>query len=406
MTGTARDATHHATESAGCGSVSCEGVPDNARSQPLKPPMAGRLVWAHEEDPDPPEPRRAARLRCEEGQVVLTPDMGHEPDSLVLFCTDTAWHRYGEEIVTAAPGLEVVPMSGDDKVSETDLDRIRIAFFSGDAWPGRTASFISACLHAPNLQWLHTFSAGVDSPVFASFVRRGARLTTSSGSSARPIAQTVVMMILGLSRDMPAWMRAQQAHEWAPHMGQEVDGANVAIIGMGPIGEETARLTMALGMNTIGCRRTVTGNEPCPTRELPALPELLAWADYIVLALPLTAGTEGLIGPQELAIMRPTARLINIGRGGLVDEPALVEALQQQRLAGAGLDVFAVEPLPPDSPLWDMHNVIITPHNSGATQLANHRGTQIFIDNLGRFARGETLRNDVTDALLRGHSAP
>jgi D-2-hydroxyacid dehydrogenase (NADP+) len=321
----------------------------------------------------------------------------------VLFCTDTAWHRYGPEFTAAAPGLEVVTLTGDDTVAESDLARIGVAFFSGDAWPGRTVPFISACLHAPNLQWLHTFSAGTDSPVFAEFVRRGARLTTSSGSSARPIAQTVVMMILGLSRDMPAWTRAQQSHEWAPHTGEEVDGSNVAIVGMGPIGEETARLTMALGMNTIGCRRTITGNEPCETRELAALPELLAWADYVVLALPLTPETEGLIGPTQLATMRPTARLINVGRGGLVDEPALVEALQQSRLAGAGLDVFAVEPLPPDSPLWDMPNVIITPHNSGATLLANHRGTQIFIDNLGRFVRREPLRNDVT-ATLRADS--
>lgn len=290
-------------------------------------------------------------------------------------------------------------MTGDDTVPAEDLARIRLVFFSGDAWPGRTVPFISACLHMPDLRWLHTFSAGIDSPVFGEFVRRGARLTTSSGSSALPIAQTVAMMILGLSRDVPAWMRAQQAREWAPHVGQEVDGANAAIIGMGPIGEETARLTTALGMNTIGCRRTVTGTEPCETRPLSALPDLLAWADYVVLALPLTPDTEHLIGAAQLATMKPTARLINVGRGGLVDEPALVEALQQQRLAGAGLDVFAVEPLPVESPLWDMPNVIITPHNSGATELANHRGTQIFIDNLARHARGEPLRNDVTDTL-------
>lgn len=317
----------------------------------------------------------------------------------MLFCTDTAWERYGEEFTTAAPGLRVITMTGDDTVSADDLARIRIVFFSGDAWPRRTVPFISACLHAPDLRWLHTFSAGVDSPVFGEFVRRGARLTTSSGSSARPIAQTVVMMILGLSRDAPAWMRAQQTHEWAPHVGQEVDGANAAIIGMGPIGEETARLTRALGMTTIGCRRTVSGAEPCETRPMSALHELLAWADYAVLALPLTPDTDQLIGAAELAMMKPTARLINVGRGGLVDEPALVEALQQQRLAGAGLDVFTVEPLPADSPLWDMPNVIITPHNSGATELANHRGTQIFIDNLGRFARGDALRNDVTETL-------
>jgi phosphoglycerate dehydrogenase-like enzyme len=314
----------------------------------------------------------------------------------VLFCTDTAWARYGEDLLGVAPGLDVVTLNGDELVSDDDLARMTIAFFSGDAWPARTAHFIRACLSAPNLQWLHTFSAGVDSPVFAEFVKRGARLTNSSGSSARPIAQTVVMMILGLSRDVPAWMKAQTEHRWAPHVGEEVDGANLAVIGMGPIGEETARLGAALGMNVIGCRRTVTGREPCETRTWDALEYLLGWADYVVFALPLTHDTRGLIGAAELARMKPTARFINVGRGSLVDEPALIDALANGRLAGAGLDVFATEPLDPDSPLWDMPNVIITPHNSGATALANHRGALIFVDNVGRFLTDQPLRNEVT----------
>jgi len=313
----------------------------------------------------------------------------------VLFCTDTVWQRHQQQLMAAAPGLEAIEMTGDDTVTADDLERITIAFFSGDAWPGRTRPYISAALHAPNLQWLHTFSAGVDSPVFGEFVRRGARLTTSSGSSSLPIAQTVALMILALSRDMPAWMRAQQRHEWVPHTGAEVEGANLAVIGMGPIGAETARLGAVLGMHVVGCRRTLSGDEPCATRTFDALPELLGWADYVVLALPLTDNTTGLIGPEQLSLMKPTARLINVGRGGLVDEPALIDALASGRLAGAGLDVFAVEPLPADSPLWDMPNVIITPHNSGSTERANERAVGIFIDNLGRFVRGDELRNEV-----------
>ena len=316
----------------------------------------------------------------------------------MLFCTDTAWARYGAELTSVAPQLDVVTLNGDELVSDDDLARMTIAFFSGDAWPERTAHYIMACLQAPNLQWLHTFSAGVDSPVFGEFVRRGVRLTSSSGSSARPIAQTVMLMILGLSRDAPAWMRAQQQHLWAPHTGEEVEGQNLAVIGMGPIGEETARLGQSLGMNVLGCRRTITGNEPCETRAWDSLATLLSWADYVVLALPLTNDTRELIGAAELGLMKPTARFINVGRGGLVDEPALIDALSSQRLAGVGLDVFATEPLPADSPLWDMPNVIITPHNSGSTALANHRGAQIFLDNMGRFVRGEALRNEVTTA--------
>ncbi len=287
-------------------------------------------------------------------------------------------------------------LNGEDRVDDVDLGRITVAFFSGDAWPSRSAHYITASLAASSLQWLHTFSAGVDSPVFAEFVRRGVRLTTSSGSSARPIAQTVVAMMLGLSRDLPAWSTAQREHRWAPHVGEEVDGTNLAVIGMGPIGEETARLGLALGMNVRGARRTVSGAEPCETFTLTALPQLLAWADYVVLALPLAPETTSIIGVQQLALMKPTARLINVGRGALVDEPALIDALLHQRLAGAGLDVFATEPLPADSPLWDMPNVIITPHNSGATELAHHRAAQIFIANLGAYVRGEPLRNEIT----------
>jgi D-2-hydroxyacid dehydrogenase (NADP+) len=293
-----------------------------------------------------------------------------------------------------------VLLDGDSLVGDDDLTRITIAFFSGDAWPSRTSRYITASLHAPNLRWLHTFSAGVDSPIFAEFVRRGVTLTTSSGSSARPIAQTVAMMILAMSRDLPAWLDAQRESRWVPHTGDEVDGANLAVLGMGPIGEETARLGVALGMNVRGCRRTVTGAEPCETVTFDDLSALLTWADYVVVALPLTDDTRGIIGIEQLALMRPTTRFVNVGRGALVDEPALIDALASGRLAGAALDVFAVEPLPEDNPLWTMPNVIITPHNSGATSLAHHRAAQIFIDNLGGWARGDALRNVVTPGQL------
>ena len=295
----------------------------------------------------------------------------------------------------AAPTLDVITLDGDDAVTDRNLARITIAFFSGDAWPDRAAPFMSACLHAPALQWMHTASAGVDSPVFGRLSSRDIRLTTSSGASALPIAHTAIMMILGLSRDITGRFRDQHAHRWERRMSDDLDGANLAIIGMGPIGTETAKLAQALGMNPIGCRRTVTGNEPCETRTFAALPELLAWADYVVLALPLTSDTHGLLGAEQLAVMKPTARLINVGRGDLVDEPALIDALAGGRLAGAGLDVFSVEPLPAESPLWDMPNVIVTAHDSGATAGSNNRAATIFAENLGRYSRGEPLLNEV-----------
>ena len=167
---------------------------------------------------------------------------------------------------------------------------------------------------------------------------------------------------------------------------------------MGPIGLEVARLGAALRMRVIGVRRQPRGDEPCETWELARLPDLLARADYLVLALPLTDETRHVIDTRALARMKREAFLINVGRGGLVDEQALAAALTRGELAGAGLDVFEVEPLPETSPLWDHPNVIITPHSSGTSDGNLHRATEIFVDNLGRYVRGEPLRNEVAAA--------
>jgi phosphoglycerate dehydrogenase-like enzyme len=164
---------------------------------------------------------------------------------------------------------------------------------------------------------------------------------------------------------------------------------------MGPIGLEAARLCAEFGMRPIGMRRTVQGDEPCETWTFARLDELLSTVDDLVLALPLTPDTNGLIGARELALLRPGARLVNVGRGELIDEDALVDALRRGHLAGAALDVFVTEPLPAEHPLWDLPNVIVTPHIAGATPLADDRAAAIFVDNLGRYLRGEPLRNEV-----------
>jgi D-2-hydroxyacid dehydrogenase (NADP+) len=313
----------------------------------------------------------------------------------VLFCTDTFWSERGDELRQAAPGLEVVPLVGEALVEPDDLARATIACFSADAWPERAAHFFGASLEAGGLRWLHTFSAGVDHPIFKSFIDRGVRVTTSSGASALPIAQTVLMYLFALTRDLPAWSRAQEEHRWAPHRSLDLDGLTVGIVGMGPIGLEVARLTAALGMRPIGMRRTVKGDEPCETWTLNRLHELAGAVDALVIAIPLTPETRGLVDASVLAAMRPGAFFVNVGRGEVVDEPALVDALESGRLGGAGLDVFAVEPLPADSPLWDLPNVIVTPHSSGGTAGTERRAADIFVDNLARYARGRPLRNEV-----------
>lgn len=311
-----------------------------------------------------------------------------------LLCTDFFLDRYGDRLATAAPDLQPVALTGDDVVSETDLARTQVAFFSGDSYPDRAANFMGAVLRAPALRWLHTFSAGTDHPVFAGLFARGVRISTSSGAAAGPIARTVVMYLLALSRDLPRLLRAQAAHEWSPRRFVDLDGTTIGVVGMGPIGLEVIRLSTALGMRPIGMRRAVVGDEPCETWPLDRLAELAAQVDALVLALPLTDETRGMVSAEVLAQLRPHAVFVNVGRGELVDEPALIEALAAGRIGGAGLDVFTTEPLPDDSALWDLPNLILTPHTSGATAANDERAAEIFLANLAAFVHDRPLRNE------------
>jgi len=301
--------------------------------------------------------------------------------------------HYGAELDAAAPG--VARMVLRTEACEGDPSRVEIAFFSGDLFPERVREFVLSLRNAKQLRWLHTFSAGVDNPWFQALRARGVRLTTSSGANAVPIAQTVMLYLLALSRDLARWSDAQQRHAWETHSMVDLQGMTLGVLGLGPIGLEVARLGAALHMRAIGMRRTPRGDEPCETWSMARLDELLPRLDALVLALPLTGDTQHLLDARRLALMKRGAWLINVGRGGLVDEAALVTALQGGHLGGAGLDVFEVEPLPPESPLWSMPNVIVTPHNSGDSPANLHRATAIFLDNLARFGRGESLRNEV-----------
>ena len=314
---------------------------------------------------------------------------------MALFCTDTFADAYAAEIAAAAPDLELIVLRSDEEISAADIERITIAFFSNDAWPERAAPFFKVALEAANIEWFHSMSAGVDSPVFSVFLDRGARLTTSSGASAPPIAGTVMLYLLALSRNLPGWLRSQASHEWSPEPFRELEGQRIVVVGYGPIGQEVVRLATAFRMDPLVVRRSARGDEPCPVRPLSELGDALSEADAVVVALPLAAETRGIISADVIAAMPPRAVFVNVGRGELVDQAALTDALASGRLAGAGLDVFDPEPLPPDDALWDLPNVIISPHNSGSSNGTTGRVAEIFLDNLGRFVRGEPLRNEV-----------
>lgn len=312
-----------------------------------------------------------------------------------ILASDTVWDAHGDRIAATAPGARRVVYAGNEPLTDDLLADVDVAFFSSDVWPERARGIVLSIMKAPSLRWLHSFSAGVDSPFFIQQMERGVRLSNSSGATASPIAQTAMLYMLALSRDLRAWVHSQDRAEWSMHPIEELDGARLAVVGMGPIGAEIARLGVALGMNVEAVRRTPTGHEPCPTFPFAALPDVLGRADWVAVALPLADETRHLFDAAAFARMKKGARFINVGRGELVDETALIDALRSGHLGGAGLDVFEVEPLPAESPLWSMDNVIITPHNSGSSPRSAERAVDIFVDNLGRWVRDEPLHNAV-----------
>ena len=316
-------------------------------------------------------------------------------EPITLLVSDNVWSRHADAIRAISPEITPVVYEGNEVLPDEVISTINTVFYSSDLWPDRSRGFALSILKATSVKWMHTFSAGVDSPFFVQLMERGVRLTNSSGATASPIAQTTVLYMLALSRNVRAWFQHQEKHEWARQEFAELDGARLAVLGMGPIGLEIARLGVALNMSVEAIRRTPTGSEPCPTFSFDQLPRVLAHADWVAVALPLTDDTRQIFDTKTFAIMKPGAHFINVGRGELVDEDALIAALQSGHLAGAALDVFATEPLPADSPLWDMDNVIITPHSSSASAQSGLRSEEIFLKNLARYVAGEPMLNEV-----------
>jgi phosphoglycerate dehydrogenase-like enzyme len=260
---------------------------------------------------------------------------------------------------------------------------------------------------APNLRWLQFPGAGVDSlrPTGLLNADSGIIITTASGIHAASISEYVFGSMLMFNRSWPEMVRFQDRHMWPRNSswynlgGRELVDQTLGIIGLGSIGRQIAHLGKAFGMRVIATRRsagTADGQqEPDVDTLYPMeqLHEVLQQSDYVVLAVPLTPETEGLIGEPELRAMRRNAYLINIARGKVVDEDALIRALREQWIAGAGLDVTAEEPLPSDSPLYAMQNVILTPHISGESVYYEQRLAAIFADNLQRYRSDQPLRN-------------
>jgi phosphoglycerate dehydrogenase-like enzyme len=281
------------------------------------------------------------------------------------------------------------------------LPRVEIAYLSSDLYPGNFRGFFESLTQAPNLRWVQVFYVGVEGPLWVPLVERGVTLTNSAGATGQIIAQTAIAGILMLSRPFAHWRKAQADHAWGQLPSDasapvEPRDQTMVIVGLGAIGANVARLARALDMRVIGVRRSPGRAENVDELVHPSdLDSVLPAADWLVLACPLTDETRGLIDGRRLDLLPKGARLANVARGAVVDEPALIERLRSGQLGGAYLDVFAQEPLPPASPLWDMENVIVTPHNSTVSSGKNRRETEVFLENLGRWARGEALLNVV-----------
>ncbi len=308
---------------------------------------------------------------------------------------------YGRRIRLVVPRARLVsPYAGDGALGWSgDADGADAALLSEDMWLDLESRrlVLPAMFGLQGVRWFHTFSAGTDAGAFKAMLDRGTVLTNSSGASAPSIAQYVLAMMLYRTKPIEQWRKQQARGEWDQLPAGELTGQTCGIVGTGAIGGEVARLAKAFGMHTLGMRRSPKRTRWIDDQVPPAgLQRLLRESDFVVLACPLTPQTERLIGERELRAMKSTATLINVSRGRVCDEPALIRALGEGWIAGAILDVFAVEPLPADSALWSMPNVIVTPHNAGPSPLNMGRVMDIFLDNLARFAAGRPLRNRVT----------
>lgn len=303
---------------------------------------------------------------------------------------------FADDIRAVDPSIEIAALRPDGSIAP-EGDAIEVAFKSEDV--GGERATLMALAEAGTLRWLHTSSAGIDNAFYQRLRGLDVVFTHSPGIHAVPIAEWVLSQMLHFARRLDEFRSQQERREWRLFASDELRGRTVGIVGYGGIGREVARLARAFGMRTLGARRTRVEGDANLDRWLPpeALDELVVAADYLVLCAPLTEETRGLIDAHRLALLRPRTVLINVGRAAIVDQEALVEALRERRIAGAALDVFAEEPLPPESPFWTMPNTIVSPHASGESVATPRRTTELFIAQLRRYLAGAPLADLVED---------
>jgi phosphoglycerate dehydrogenase-like enzyme len=308
---------------------------------------------------------------------------------------DTLSDENRAQIKALAPDKPLL-VTRDQEDVEQHLEDIEIAvrWFPRELLPRASA-----------LRWMQQWGAGADWLMdYPEAATMDFMLTNASGVHAVPISEHILAFLLSFARGLHISARMQARHEWkSPDQPDvfELADKTMVLVGVGAIGERTAVLANALDMRVLGVRRDPEVGAPGVVAMYgpDQLFDLLSEADFVVLTVPLTPETQDMIGEQELRAMKPSAYIVNIGRGDTINEAALIRALEEGWIAGAGLDVFETEPLPEDSPLWAMDNVIITAHYSGRTPKYDDRAMAIFLDNLRRYQTGAPLRNVVDKSL-------
>lgn len=321
-----------------------------------------------------------------------------------------------ERIRAAAPGSRIVNLSVEG-LADGPVDDVEVLL---RGWLVAEA-FDRLLVRAPHLTWVHSATSGVERALTPAALARDVLVTNARGVFSRPIAEHVLLMILAVSRHLPQLLELQRERTWQPLEGRELRELTVGIVGYGSLGRSVASLASAFGARVIAMRRRPDAAEARPARDSAAagavgpddgdvfpfeprldrlvgpdrLRELLAESDVVVLAAPLTTETDGMIDEAAVAAMKRDAWLINVARGRLIDDTALIRALRENRIGGAALDTFRDEPLPQGSPYWELPNVILTPHTAWSSARVLDRSVDLFCDNLVRFSRGEPLRNVV-----------
>ena len=312
-----------------------------------------------------------------------------------------------ERIQAAAPGSRIVNLSVEG-LADGPVDDIEVLL---RGWLVAEA-FDRLLARAPHLTWVHSATSGVERALTPAALARDVLVTNARGVFSRPIAEHVLLMILAISRHLPDLLELQRERTWQPLEGRELRELTIGIVGYGSLGRSVASLASAFGSRVIAMRRRAgDGDAGQPIADDPdafpfeprverivgpeGLHDLLGESDIVVLAAPLTPETESMIDEAAVAAMKRDAWLINVARGRLIDDTALLRALRDNRIGGAALDTFRDEPLPPASPYWELPNVILTPHTAWSSARVLDRSIDLFCDNLVRFSRGEELRNVV-----------